>query len=77
MAERSTVQLFSSETPPRHKAIHQRPKALIMVPLQKVHHLMYQDVFQALGRFLGEFQIQPNSARVSDSTTPSAGASRS
>ena len=40
--------------------IHQREKAIVMLPDKEVHHLMDDDVFEAFERLLREFGIEPD-----------------
>jgi hypothetical protein len=47
MAQRTPIQLFPEHPPLRRQSIHVLPEPLIVMSLQKVDHLVHQDVFQA------------------------------
>ena len=57
-----TIQFGAMLSPMRQEAIHQSLEAGVVVGLQQMHHLMHDDVFQALEWFPGQRQIQPDAA---------------
>src|SRR5690348_1037128 len=60
MAQRRPVQLLAIELPQRHKPVHIRNKALVVVALQQVNHLMDNNVLQTMNRLLDKLDIQPD-----------------
>lgn len=70
MPRRAAVQAVPGTSPVRQKPVHQRRKPLVVVPLQQVHQFMHNDVLQAPGRFLGQFQIDPDPAGIDVAAAP-------
>ena len=56
--------------PMRQMLIYQPDETIIMTPDKEVHHLMYDDVFEAFRRFLREFGIEPDALCVGSGTAP-------
>lgn len=54
VAERGGVEPVAAEAPTREVAAHEGAEAVRVAALQQVHHLVHDDVFEALRRLLGE-----------------------
>jgi hypothetical protein len=70
MAQRSPIQLRPLQPPLGQEAVHQLGEPVIVVSLQEMRHLMNDDALKALNRLLGQFQIQPDAARVDVADAP-------
>ena len=70
MPHRQAVQRFPVELPLRHEAVHQRDEAGVVGRLQQVHHLVNDDVFEALARLLGQVGVEPDAARTMGCSFP-------
>lgn len=57
MAQWRAIQLCPEESPLRHESVHQLREAIVVMPFQQMHHLMNDDVLNALRGFFDEFQI--------------------
>lgn len=68
--QRRPIQLFLVTSPHGHVPVHQRRKPVIMQPLQQVHQFMGDDVLQAMGRFLDQFQVQPDATSLNVACPP-------
>ena len=60
MRERRAVEFVFVQAPLRHQGVHQCAKTLVVVSLQEVDHLVDENVRQARGGLLDQFEIQPN-----------------
>jgi hypothetical protein len=58
------VELISPQLPLGHELVHVGSKALVVMALQQVRHLVQDDIVEALWRFLDQFQVQPDAARL-------------
>lgn len=47
-------------SPVGHELRHQRPETLVVMTFQQGHHLVHQHMFQTLGRFLYQLQVEPD-----------------
>src|ERR1035437_8625521 len=56
--------------PVRHELIHQCRESLTVVALKQVGHLMYHNVFKAVGVFFCEFEVEPNVAALAVAGAP-------
>ena len=50
------------QPPVRQMLVHERREAIVMMPLDEMHEFVDDDVFEALDRLLGEFEVQPDAA---------------
>src|ERR1051325_11334308 len=66
-----SVQLLPVLSPLRQVFIHERHEAFIVVSLNQMHEFMDNDVFEALDRLFGQFEIQPDAARLGVASAPS------
>src|SRR6266446_4266131 len=71
VSQRSGIQLFSNQAPVRKELVHQTRKVIVVTSFNQVDHLMHNDIFDALRRFLREFEVQPDSTRFSVTASPS------
>src|SRR5699024_7009905 len=68
--ERRCIKLVSSATPIGQVLIHQAGEPLAVVAFEVVRHLMDDDVFQAVGVLLSEFDVEPDVPRLAVTGAP-------
>lgn len=66
------IQFCPGRAPVCHHMVHQLTKALIVVSLKQVDHLMNKYVLETDERLLGQLQIQPNPPRGRVAASPAS-----
>ena len=68
MPNRQTIQLIAIELQFRYKPIHQFHKPPVVSRFEQMHHLMHDDVFEALAGLFREFGVEADAARTGSRT---------
>jgi hypothetical protein len=58
MCQRFTIQTLAQRSPLGQKDIHVGSEAVVVMPLQEMHHFVNQDIFQAFVRLSGEVGVE-------------------
>jgi hypothetical protein len=58
------------QTPLRQVLVHYRNEPIVMMPVDEVHEFVNHDIFEALHRLLGEFEIQPDATSFDATGAP-------
>jgi hypothetical protein len=70
MSKRRSVQLVAKNPPPRHEAVHQLRKTVIVAALDQMYELVDNDVLEARWRLFGELKVDPDPPRVAVARAP-------
>ena len=57
MGQRSGIQFVPTGSPMRQEIIHQRDKVVVMMALQQMNQFVDDNIFEALHRLLGKFEV--------------------
>jgi hypothetical protein len=68
--QRRPIKLLAIILPQRHEIIHIRNKPLIVMTLEQMNHLMYNNVLQTIDRFLDQLEIQPDALSFNITRAP-------
>src|ERR1035437_9414677 len=70
VGEWSCIQLLTTRSPFWQKSIHQHYETIIVVTFKQMGQFVNNDVFNALGRLLDKFKLQPNSVGIDVASPP-------
>ena len=70
VGKRFSIEFITDYTPLRHHLIHQRDETIRVIALKEMGKFMDNHVFEALKRFLCQFEIQPYSPRFDIAASP-------
>ena len=62
MLQRLPVQFLTVVLPEGHEAVHVGDEAVVVMSLEQVDHFVDDDVFEAVGGFFDEFEVEPDAA---------------
>ena len=60
MTQGGFVEFIAKEGPLGHELGHVGVEAGVVVSFEQVNHFMHDDVFEAVGRFFDEFEVEPD-----------------
>jgi hypothetical protein len=70
MREWGAVELFSVQLPLGQEFVHQLLESVCVMTFEEMDHFMNHDIFQTGRRFLGKFEIEPNTPGIHVACTP-------